>query len=303
MSSEEEPLPLLQSIIAAHYPDWQARDFDLVGQGNESVVFRAVTDAFGAVAIKVPRARWVPSSTGAVDYRKYMRQEAALADHARQHGVPTPMTHALHFADDGFDFAVLEFVESDGSAPDNAEFGRLVRAIHTCPPPALRLGAEDGDSIHAIIANRLTQRARALEAVAGIDLQCIQRDAMLASLKPYKPRASLLHMDARPANLFTRQNRIVAISDWTNALIGDPALELARAAESGVVNAEFLAGYGDSHPFKHLPRDVELIYRLDTTVMLARLFLAEMHEMEAGHQMAWRSLELHHQLESAFDSR
>lgn len=296
MLSEEKLLPFLQSTIAAHYSAWRAHDFILVGQGNESVVFRAETEAFGAVAIKVPRARWVPSSSGAVDYRKYMRQEAALTDHARRYDVPTPMTHALHFGEDALDFVVLEFVESDGSAPDNAQFGRLVRVIHACPPPALQLGAEDGDSIHAIIANRLTQRARALEAVAGIDLQCIQRDAMLASLDTYKPRASLLHMDARPANLFTQQNRIVAISDWTNALIGDPTLELARAAESGVANAEFLASYGHPYPFEHLPRTVELIYRLDTTVMLARLFLAEMHEMEAGQRMAKRTLELYHEL-------
>src|SRR5262245_12690665 len=130
MLNEEKLLPVLQATIDAQYPGWHTRDFILIGEGNESAVFRAVTDAFGAVAIKVPR------SSGAVDYRKYLRQEAALADHARQYGVPTPLTHALHIGKDGFNFVVSEFVASDQSAPADAEFGQLLRSIHTCPPPA-----------------------------------------------------------------------------------------------------------------------------------------------------------------------
>jgi aminoglycoside phosphotransferase (APT) family kinase protein len=225
-----------------------------------------------------------------------MRQEAALAEHARQYGVPTPVTHALHFEDDGFDFLVSEYIASDGSAPDEAAFGRLVRAIHACPPPGFTLGSEDGETIHAIIANRFTQRARALEPLAGIRLPRIQREPLHAMLDSYTPRASLLHMDARPANLFTQQGRIRAIADWTNALIGDPALELARAAESGVLTPDFLAGYGVAQPFADVPRAVETIYRLDTAVMLARLFLAELHDEQLGNTFVQRALILHESL-------
>jgi hypothetical protein len=62
-------LSKLQTVIAGCYPEWHARDFVLIGEGTESLVYRAETRAFGPVAIKIPRTRWVPSSSGAVDYR------------------------------------------------------------------------------------------------------------------------------------------------------------------------------------------------------------------------------------------
>ena len=287
-------LSTLALNLARHYPAWRARDLALIGQGTEAYVYRAETDTFGAVAIKVPRARCVPSSSGPVDYRKYMRQEAALAGHAARYGVPTLSVHALHFASDGGpDYLVAPFVASDGTPPHDAEFGRLLRAIHACPPTDIPLGVEDGADVHDIVANRLTQRARALEAVADIALPRLQRESVSAWLRAYRPRRALLHMDARPANLFTHERHIITIADWTNALWGDPALELARAEESGVATPEFLAGYGEAAPFAHLPPPVETLYRLDTTVMLARLFLAELHELELGQKMVVRTLNLH----------
>jgi aminoglycoside phosphotransferase (APT) family kinase protein len=89
------------------------------------------------------------------------------------------------------------------------------------------------------------------------------------------PQRRLLHMDARPANLLTHKGHILGLVDWSNALIGDPALELARIAECGYLTPEFLQGYGVADPFAHLPKAVEVLYRLDTAIMLGVVFLSE----------------------------
>ena len=82
-------------------------------------------------------------------------------------------------------------------------------------------------------------------------------------------------MDFRQANVLSRGGHVVAVLDWENALIGDAALELARVAEYGCLNPEFLKGYGNPEPFSQVPHLSELAYRLDAAVMLAVVFLSE----------------------------
>jgi aminoglycoside phosphotransferase (APT) family kinase protein len=72
-----------------------------------------------------------------------------------------------------------------------------------------------------------------------------------------------------------REGRIVAIADWANALLGDPALELTRMAEWGHLDGAFLAGYGDPDPFAVLPPVLDTLYRLDAVLVLALVFLSE----------------------------
>jgi aminoglycoside phosphotransferase (APT) family kinase protein len=103
-------------------------------------------------------------------------------------------------------------------------------------------------------------------------------------------------MDMRPANVLTRDGHIVAVIDWSNALIGDPALELARIAEYGYLDAEFYAGYGMTDGFAHVPRSVELLYRLDTAVMLAVVFLSESPDPQCAQSQGQRVIKLSAQL-------
>jgi aminoglycoside phosphotransferase (APT) family kinase protein len=100
-------------------------------------------------------------------------------------------------------------------------------------------------------------------------------------------------MDMRPANLLTWRSEIKVVVDWTNALTGDPALELARIAEYGHLTDEFRAGYG---PVTNTPRDLELLYRLDTAVMLAVVFLSEAPNAELGARQVARTVQLTHYL-------
>ncbi|HEX3648630.1 MAG TPA: hypothetical protein VHV49_09380 [Pseudonocardiaceae bacterium] len=66
--------------------------------------------------------------------------------------------------------------------------------------------------------------------------------------------------------------------DWSNALVGDPAMELGRLAEyarlpgNGLDYEQVLAGYGEPVP---VDSAAFWIYRLDAAVMLALLFHSE----------------------------
>lgn len=110
-------------------------------------------------------------------------------------------------------------------------------------------------------------------------------------------------MDFRPANLLTRQGSIVALVDWSNNLLGDPALELARIAElievggTGRLATDFLEGYGTPAPFARIPEALELLYRWDTAVMLTNVFLHESFSPDLGQRQVERVQTLHRRLQ------
>lgn len=280
----------LRTQLARHYPDWRATDLTVAGAGLTFLVCRAETVPFGTVAVRMPWTRQIDNDNdGQLDARDLLVQEARVTEHIRAHGVAAPAIHALHLDDVGPDFLVSGFVVQDGSPPDARAFGRLMRAIHACPVPDLPLVEQAGLVLHERIAERLGQRAAAFARLTGEVLPLPAVGTLAELLACRAAQRSLLHMDARPANLFTRQGEIVAIVDWGNAMVGDPALELARIAEVGHLDEGFLAGYGDDHRLAHLPPAVETLYRLDTTVMLANVFLAEAPDPEAARVMITRS--------------
>jgi aminoglycoside phosphotransferase (APT) family kinase protein len=81
-------------------------------------------------------------------------------------------------------------------------------------------------------------------------------------------------MDLRPENILVRRGHPVALLDWSNALVSEPALDLSRAAEYGSLTVAALTAYGKPEAFSMTPRTPrEIIYRLDTAIMLAHVFL------------------------------
>jgi aminoglycoside phosphotransferase (APT) family kinase protein len=283
----------LQRQLAAHYPEWRTTALQRAGAGLSFLVCRAETAPFGTVAIRVPWvAHYVSANDDGIAMRQLLRQEAGVAAHVAAHGIAAPQVYALHLGDDGFDFMVSEFVVADGSAPDAREFGRLMRAVHGCPPPTVSLVEQTDQPFGRTIAARIARRAAIFERLTGRALALPPVDALAASLVAGEARRSLLHMDARPENLFTRAGRIVAIADWGNALIGDPALELARMAEWGHLGDDFLAGYGAARPFTMLPPAAECLYRLDAVLVLALVFLSEAPDAELARPLVGRAVDL-----------
>lgn len=283
----------LRARLDEHYPDWRAGALTVAGAGVNFLVFRAATVPFGPVAIRVPWVRTIVNDNdGELAARALLTQEAAVAAHVGRHGVPSPAVHALHLGEDGFDFLATAFVVSDGSAPDQFAFGRLVRALHDAPPPSDPLIEQGGLPAPQRIAGRLVARAAAFGRRSGAPLLLPSAGEMAAVLAPRADHRALLHMDARPANLFTHGGRIVAIADWGNALIGDPALEVARIAEMGHIDAAFEAGYGPAGRLGALAPAIETLYRLDAVVMLALVFVDEAPDPALAEIMAARARSL-----------
>lgn len=204
-----------------------------------------------------------------------LRQEASLASHMLTFGVPVPQVHALVIEDHGLDFLVSEYIAHDGTAYDSGQIGELVRRIHDCPLPEIHPVAQTGASNEETIALRLSRRLGVVEAASGRQLSSHSLDEFRTILRGLGDRRSLLHMDLRAENILTRDGNIVGLVDWDNALFSDPALELARMAEYGVLNTDFLDGYGGLEWKTQLPISLNLLLRLDTAVMLAIVFLSE----------------------------
>lgn len=129
----------LRAQIASDNGKWGVTRIEIAGAGLQSLVFRAESRAFGPIAIRTPRKRWITDDNDpCMDSRDLLRQEASLASHMLTFGVPVPQVHALVIEDHGLDFLVSEYIAHDGTAYDSGQIGELVRRIHDCPLPDIR---------------------------------------------------------------------------------------------------------------------------------------------------------------------
>lgn len=249
---------------------------DEIGHGLDARVYRAESAGLGPVAVRVPHSRWLSSGNETrLDTRLLLRQDYLLSRHLRAHGLPVPEVFVLHTDDAGVDFTISRFIVSDGGRLPDGEFGRLIRAVHEVPVPALDLVCmESAADTDEVLAERIGQRLRNLAAITGLGAGLPDIAAVLSADRGDSRPRCLLHMDLRPENILVRAGRPVAILDWSNALAGDPALDLARAAEYGSLTPAALAAYGDPGMFAMAPASPrQAVYRLDTAVMLSHVFL------------------------------
>jgi aminoglycoside phosphotransferase (APT) family kinase protein len=246
-----------------------------VDNGLEFCILRGELPT-GPIAIKVPRDRIFSNVNDAhIDSRLLLDQEFAIMQHLRAQGltqVPQPISD-LEAA--GFGALVMSYVPSDGSPPDEFALGQLLARIHTVTPPQLQLSAQEGYEIPELIANRLSRRWKELTVFVP-DLDHLPSPQTITNdLKAIADVKRLLHMDFRQANLRTQKGVVLAVVDWSNAVLGHPALELARAAETGETDHQFLKGYASITSLPVVSQRIETIFRLDTATMLALVFLSE----------------------------
>ena len=271
----------LAGILRDRYGHLEIAGLREIGHGLDARVYRGDSVALGPVAIRVPHARWLSSGNeNQLDARLQLRQDFDLSRHLRAHGLPVPEVFIVHTGDTGRgggadpDFTIARYVESDGSQLPEGEFGRLIRAIHEIPAPGLDLVCmESHTDADPLLAERIGDRLKNLAAVAGRGVPFPDVRAALAADRADGLPRRLLHMDLRPENILVRAERPVAILDWSNALAGDPALDLARTAEYGSLTPAALAAYGDPGAFTMTPSTPrQVVYRLDTAVMLSHVF-------------------------------
>lgn len=273
MTMVRDPTALLPSVVRELSAlECSVTNLQPFAAGLEFAVFLA---SFGDrhVVIKTPWSRHIANANDPdQDARELLRQEALLLAFARSHGIPAPEVLLVH-VDGAVDLLLAELIPSDRSEPSGEELAVTLAALHAAPPPALRLVAQTG-AFSQTIAGRIARRSRVVEQISGTRLGLPPEDALEAAIGPANGPASLLHLDVRSANVLTRRGRIGGLIDWTNALTGDPALELARIAEYRSAPPIFFTDYARRRPTT-TERAHDLIYRLDTAVMLAVVFLSE----------------------------
>jgi len=273
------PDPVLTDVAAAlrdQHADLGVGPLSLWARGSEFLVYRAGSPG-GDVVVRVPTAtRFSTSNDPDQDTRASLEHEHRLSAHLRGLGFPVPAMLALHLAEDRErrDFLVAELVPGDGGPARPVELGALVRRLHRLPAPPFGLLAEGrtasaSAAANAVVCARLERRLAALRARTGQRLTVPLIGA--ADLGPDPVEPSLLHLDLRPENVLARGGEVLALIDWSNALRGHPALDIARLAEYGNLVDGFLEGYG-LDPFATVSPVTELVYRLDTAVMLAHVF-------------------------------
>ena len=188
------------------------------------------------------------------DARELLALEQRLANHVSAHGVPTPKAFALHLGEDDLDFLVSAYVPDDGSPEEPGALGAVVRRIHEAPVPPDLARALGKEELSETLPQRLHQRLAVVRRLSGVELPSVSVERLRRIVASAAFRPAVLHMDARRANLRVAGGQIRAILDWSNALLGDPALELARAREYGVRDAAFDAAYG---PLPTRPAELE----------------------------------------------
>jgi aminoglycoside phosphotransferase (APT) family kinase protein len=278
--------PVRRELVAIAQP---VTDLRVLASGLEFAVFSARWQGL-PVVVKAPWVRQIANDNDpAQDARDLMRQEAGLLRFARAHGVPAPEVAFLH-VDGDVDVLATAFVPSDGSPARADDLAGALASLHAATPPAIPLVAQPGE-FATVLAERVSRRAGVVERLAGVRLGLPGAGELAGVLPAPGSPAALLHLDLRAANVLTVEGRIVGLVDWTNALVGDPVLELARLDEYGSAPPGFVASYRDVHPHE-APAARELLYRLDAAVMLAVVFLSEAPDPREAPARVARAVEL-----------
>lgn len=296
---------ILSGDLADAIRDWGLAEPTLIGEGYDFDAYRARATDGALVVLRVARRRYSHNFHDPwVDSREQLRQEYVLAEHLLGTGYPVARPHRLALDVAGTDVLVSEYVADDGAEVDSYRLGQLLVRLHAVPPSDvrlvadLRLVAQEGLPFEVLAPTRLTRWWGELRLLVPRLPPMLPEPVLRAALAGREHARSLLHLDVRRTNLRCVGGRVRAFIDWSNAIVGDPAFELARIEEiarlpeNGLDPERVRAGYGPS-AWQDVPELVRLIYRLDAATMLALLFTAEEPGSERGPVAVEHAVRLH----------
>ncbi|GAB2926631.1 phosphotransferase family protein [Streptomyces heilongjiangensis] len=261
-----------------------------MGRGLEFSVHRATDRAGRPVALRLAHRRFDSNANDpGVDTRALLRQEYAIARYLAAHGLPVAEARELVLADgpDSPDVLLSAFVPDDGSALDSFALGQLLARLHRVPPPRLTPVASEGTTTAGAITARVGRRWAEIGRLVD-DWPAPPDAAVVAGHLAGLTEDSLLHLDVRGDNIRRRAGRPVALLDWSNALLGSPAVEFGRLIEyarhpENELDVEAVRrGYATTAT---VPPDSDpclLVGRLDAALMLALVFLSEAPDPTRG---------------------
>lgn len=153
---------------------------------------------------------------------------------------------------------LIEGVPCQGVAVEHGKaVGLFLRALHAVPvSEARQRGVPDWQPV---AWDRFEQEV--VPMIAAAERGLVQPATQLLERCAHAPRVSLIHADLGPAHIRVAGGAVTGIIDWTDACIGDPALDLAwvlygaRPAFAEAVKA----AYGANHDLVRRAHDWHLL--------------------------------------------
>ena len=172
------------------------------------------------------------------------RQEAIVQREVVAQGFPAPRVRLTGEADDGLGRPFIVMTRAAGRPPMAEVTGTA--ALAAVGRTALRLPgllATVSARLHTLDAAPLRQRLEAAEAVVididhllallGVRADRVGRSDLvraaerLPATRPAATKEVICHGDLQPLNVLIDDDGDVTVIDWSNALVGDPAFDLA----------------------------------------------------------------------------
>ena len=238
---------------------------------------------------------------GLVDFGAVFEKEVVVSRLLREAGIPTPMVLAWNRSTDPVtepSWMLLEFVRHEPadhlSKETQRQLGRIAQRIHAIQP--------SGSDLHRLsrpapwtewIRHRILMRISAARRYMPIPALSHVEPALMAALSGREDHVlALLHLDLRAPNLAIGGNRIFGVLDLSNAIAGDPYLELARLRGSDLLTPEFLLGYGTTSA--ELERNGPALdaYELDLAALLVVVSREEIDDDLLHDRMVKRTVTL-----------
>jgi len=271
------------------------------GCGNEFIVFKATSPEHGPVALRVARRQVYENANDPfIEASRLLQQEMRICHHLQ--GTDVPVARHYGLVESGGRVASLSaFIEADDSIIGDAEMGRVLGQLHRLPPPTgLGLVAQEGLETMQVLPRRVARRWGEIKKLVPAlpDLVTESLNGVCNGLSSRHAKC-LLHMDFRPENLRGRNGKIVAVMDWSNALVGPAAVDLYRVLELVKPGPEFLQAYRTTFSqHVRLTEAEETVLRLDAAVMLALVFLSEEPDPERAPEWILRVQALNDRLQA-----
>jgi aminoglycoside phosphotransferase (APT) family kinase protein len=267
----------------------------LAGGGVEFQVFEATAPDGSKIVLRTPVGGRFQSNPNDrhVDTRSLLHWEYIVTRHLDRLGFPVATPRELILGEP--DVLVSDFITDDGHGTDQVALGALLLRLHHAPPPPMPPVAAHGLPAARLLPRRIADRFAELAAFIAA-LPPAPPDEQLTAVLASRPTDKLVHLDVRASNLRSTGGAVRGLLDWSNALIGDPAMELGRLAEyallpqNGLDYEAVLAGY--RQPVR-VDSTAFWIYRLDAAVMLALLFNSDASHAELGPCAVDRLREVH----------
>ncbi|ADB32283.1 aminoglycoside phosphotransferase [Kribbella flavida DSM 17836] len=114
---------------------------------------------------------------------------------------------------------------TEGSTALGRQLGEFLRALHGVDPAeAVQHGAGDAETAESAKRRFLAECRERVVPLLPVEARSAASELLD---RVGGPRTALVHCDLGPEHLLVRDGRITGVIDWTDAEIGDPAVDLS----------------------------------------------------------------------------